>query len=54
MNHRVAGVFCLRIVMSNNYEIRDLGLAPSGHRKIEWVKNNMPVLAIYEKIINNY
>lgn len=27
-----------------NYEIRDIGLAPSGHQKIEWVKNNMPLL----------
>lgn len=26
------------------YEIRDLGLAPSGHQKIAWVKNNMPLL----------
>lgn len=27
-----------------NYEVRDINLAPSGHRKIEWVKNNMPIL----------
>ncbi len=27
-----------------NYDIRDINLAPSGHRKIEWVKNNMPLL----------
>ncbi len=27
-----------------NYEIRDIGLAPSGHQKIEWVRNNMPLL----------
>lgn len=26
------------------YEVRDLNLAPSGHQKIEWVKNNMPLL----------
>ena len=26
------------------YEIRDITLAPSGHQKIEWVKNNMPLL----------
>ena len=26
------------------YEIRDLALAPSGHQKIQWVKNNMPLL----------
>jgi len=25
-------------------EIRDISLAPSGRRKIEWVKNNMPIL----------
>lgn len=25
-------------------EIRDIGLAPSGRQKIEWVKNNMPIL----------
>lgn len=27
-----------------NYDIRDISLAPSGHQKIEWVKNNMPLL----------
>lgn len=27
-----------------NYDIRDIGLAPSGHQKIQWVKNNMPLL----------
>ncbi len=26
------------------YDIRDLSLAPSGHMKIEWVRNNMPLL----------
>lgn len=26
------------------YEIRDISLAPSGHQKIEWVRNNMPLL----------
>ena len=26
------------------YEIRDIGLAKSGHQKIEWVKANMPLL----------
>ncbi|MBP5291125.1 MAG: adenosylhomocysteinase, partial [Lachnospiraceae bacterium] len=25
-------------------EIRDISLAPSGHRKIEWVRRNMPLL----------
>ena len=29
--------------MENN-EIRDISLAASGHQKIEWVKNNMPLL----------
>jgi adenosylhomocysteinase len=32
-----------------NSEIRDLSLAPSGHRKIEWVKRNMPLLGSLEK-----
>lgn len=27
-----------------NYQIRDISLAPSGHQKIEWVRNNMPLL----------
>lgn len=27
-----------------DYQIRDIGLAPSGHKKIEWVKHNMPLL----------
>ena len=27
-----------------NYEVRDITLAPSGHQKIEWVRNNMPLL----------
>ena len=27
------------------YEIRDLALAPSGERKIQWAKRNMPLLA---------
>ncbi|MBR3755962.1 MAG: adenosylhomocysteinase [Firmicutes bacterium] len=31
------------------YEIRDLSLAPSGHQKIEWVKQNMPLLSGLEK-----
>lgn len=30
------------------YEIRDIKLAPSGHKKINWVKNNMPLLAAME------
>lgn len=32
-----------------NYDIRDISLAPSGHRKIEWVKNNMPLLSALEE-----
>jgi len=32
-----------------NYEIRDISLAPSGQMKIEWVKNNMPLLSALEK-----
>lgn len=31
-----------------NYEIRDISLAPSGHQKIAWVKNNMPLLSSFE------
>ncbi|MDO5414375.1 MAG: adenosylhomocysteinase [Bacillota bacterium] len=31
-----------------NYDIRDINLAPSGHRKIEWVRNNMPLLRTLE------
>ncbi len=31
------------------YEVRDIGLAPSGHQKIEWVKRNMPLLFALEK-----
>ena len=26
------------------YEVRDISLAPSGHRKIQWVRDNMPLL----------
>lgn len=32
-----------------NYDIRDISLAPSGHTKIEWVKNNMPLLRAFEE-----
>lgn len=32
-----------------NYDIRDISLAPSGHTKIEWVKNNMPLLSALEE-----
>ncbi len=32
-----------------NYDIRDISLAPSGHTKIEWVKNNMPLLRALEE-----
>ena len=31
-----------------NYDIRDISLAPSVHTKIEWVKNNMPLLRALE------
>lgn len=33
----------------NNYDVRDIALAPSGHRKIQWVKNNMPLLRALEE-----
>lgn len=26
------------------YEVKDIKLAPKGHQKIEWVRNNMPIL----------
>ena len=32
-----------------NYDIKDLSLAPGGHRKIEWVRHNMPLLRGYEE-----
>lgn len=31
------------------YDIRDISLAPSGHQKIQWVKNNMPLLSGMEE-----
>ncbi len=31
------------------YEIRDIALAPSGHRKIQWVKEHMPLLSGLEE-----
>lgn len=33
----------------NKYKVKDMALAPSGHRKIEWVKANMPLLSALEK-----
>ena len=32
-----------------NYMIKDVSLAPSGHTKIEWVRHNMPLLAGLEE-----
>ena len=32
-----------------DYVVKDINLAPSGHQKIEWVKNNMPLLAALEE-----
>ena len=32
-----------------DYEIRDISLAPSGHTKIQWVKDNMPLLRAFEE-----
>ncbi len=32
-----------------NYEIRDINLAPLGRQKIDWVKNNMPLLSGMEE-----
>ncbi len=31
------------------YDIRDISLAESGHRKIEWVRHNMPLLRGFEE-----
>ena len=30
------------------YQVKDINLAPSGHQKIEWVRNNMPLLRALE------
>ena len=35
--------------MGEKYDIRDISLAPYGHTKIEWVKNNMPLLSDFEE-----
>ena len=35
--------------MNNQYDIRDISLAPSGRRKIQWVKHNMPLLSGLEE-----
>ena len=32
------------------YDIKDISLAPSGHQKIEWVRNNMPLLRGLEDV----
>lgn len=32
-----------------DYDVKDISLAPSGHRKIEWVRNNMPLLRALEE-----
>ena len=32
-----------------DYDIRDLGLAPYGHLKIEWVRDHMPLLRSLEE-----
>ena len=31
------------------YEVKDINLAPSGKKKIEWAYKNMPVLRAIEK-----
>ena len=35
--------------MNYEYDIRDIRLAQEGHRKIQWVKEHMPVLAGLEE-----
>ena len=32
-----------------NFIAKDMSLAPSGHAKIEWVKNFMPVMSAIDK-----
>lgn len=32
-----------------DYEIKDISLAPEGHKRIEWVKKHMPILSAYDK-----
>lgn len=32
-----------------NYIVKDIALAPSGHQKIQWVKENMPLLSSLEE-----
>lgn len=34
------------------YEVKDIKLAPKGHQKIEWVRNNMPILRGLEEEFN--
>ena len=34
------------------YEVRDMSLAPSGHMKIQWVRDNMPLLRGLEELIS--
>ena len=36
------------------YEVKDIKLAPKGHQKIEWVRNNMPILRGLEEEFNDY
>ena len=36
-------------MLSKDYDIKDISLAPSGHKKIMWAYNNMPVLRAIEK-----
>lgn len=36
-----------------DFDIKNIDLAESGHKKIEWVKNNMPLLSALEKEFEN-
>lgn len=36
-----------------NYEVKDINLAPNGKRRIQWVKNNMPLLNSLEEKYKN-
>jgi adenosylhomocysteinase len=35
--------------MANNYDVRNIDWADEGRMRIEWVRNNMPLLASFEK-----
>ena len=38
----------IKVKNMSKYDVKDISLAPSGHQKIEWVRNNMPLLRGFE------